>query len=347
MHLLFDTALMAPVRGWLARAERLLESQPETPASAWLAVVRTYERMLTGDLPSARPWARRAIELGSRLDPAACALGRVAEARLLILDGDVRKVCAARRSRGGDRLGNSIRSTAQKYLIYCELVCALQGLAQYDVAEWTGAIDADGARRMPSGAASKSAAGESVAMPGVYISYPFCAQKCTYCNFASGVFPEALAAQYIEKLRAEIRATNWRWTPETVYLGGGTPSQMNPATLASLLDAIPGRPWLESTIEAAPGSITPEKAAAWRRAGIDRVSLGVQSFIARELARTGRKHTAEVVESDVAVLRNSGIHAIDIDLIAGLPGQRRAGKVARPPNSAGCSARFRLHARGR
>ena len=78
MHLLFDTALMAPVRGWLARAERLLDGQPETSASAWLAVVRTYERMLTGDLPGARPWARRAIELGSRLDAAACALGRVA-----------------------------------------------------------------------------------------------------------------------------------------------------------------------------------------------------------------------------------------------------------------------------
>ena len=73
MHLLFDTALMAPVRGWLARAERLLDGQRETSASAWLAVVRTYERMLTGDLPSARPWARRAIELGSRHDPAACA----------------------------------------------------------------------------------------------------------------------------------------------------------------------------------------------------------------------------------------------------------------------------------
>ena len=65
MHLLFDTALMAPVRGWLARAERLLEGRGETPAHAWFAVVRTYERMLTGDLPGARQWARRAIEVGS------------------------------------------------------------------------------------------------------------------------------------------------------------------------------------------------------------------------------------------------------------------------------------------
>src|SRR3954449_8906821 len=89
MHLLFDTALMAPVRGWLARAERFLEGEDATPAHAWLAAVRAYERMLTGDRHGARPWARRAIEVGSRCEPAACAIGRVAEARLLILDGDV------------------------------------------------------------------------------------------------------------------------------------------------------------------------------------------------------------------------------------------------------------------
>ena len=67
MHLLFDTALMAPVRGWLARAERLLEGREETPAHAWLAVVRAYERMLTGDMPSAHQWARRAIDVGATL----------------------------------------------------------------------------------------------------------------------------------------------------------------------------------------------------------------------------------------------------------------------------------------
>src|SRR3954452_942520 len=71
MHLLFDTALMAPVRGWLARAERLLEDRGETSAHAWFAVVRTYERILTGDLYDARTWAARAIEVGSRCDPAA------------------------------------------------------------------------------------------------------------------------------------------------------------------------------------------------------------------------------------------------------------------------------------
>src|SRR5215211_9454485 len=74
MHLLLDTALMAPVRGWLVRAERLLEGQEETPAHAWLAVVRAYERMLTGDVQHARKWAERAVEVGARRDAAACAV---------------------------------------------------------------------------------------------------------------------------------------------------------------------------------------------------------------------------------------------------------------------------------
>src|SRR4051794_9425128 len=91
MHLLLDTALMAPVRGWLGRAERLLEGGDETSAHAWFAVARTYERLLTGDLDSARDWAGRAIEIGSRHDPAALAIGQVAEARLRILAGDVRE----------------------------------------------------------------------------------------------------------------------------------------------------------------------------------------------------------------------------------------------------------------
>jgi len=167
-------------------------------------------------------------------------------------------------------------------------------------------------------------------MPGVYISYPFCAQKCTYCNFASGVFPRELEPKYLAALRAEIERSgfgkgDWPWTPETVYLGGGTPSQIAPEALAALLSMIPGGPpgskWTEATMEAAPGTVTREKATAWRRAGIDRVSLGVQSFVQKEIARTGRKHTAEIVEREVAILREAGIERINIDLIAGLPSQ--------------------------
>jgi hypothetical protein len=141
MHLLFDTALMAPVRGWLARADRLLDGQRETPANAWLAVVRTYERMLTGDLPGAGPWARRAIELGSKHDPAACALGQVAEARLLILGGDVERGLALLDEVGVATVFGDLDPLSTG-VVYCELVCALQGLAQYDVAEeWTEAME--------------------------------------------------------------------------------------------------------------------------------------------------------------------------------------------------------------
>ncbi len=141
MHLLFDTALMAPVRGWLARAERLLEGQGETPAHAWFAVVRTYERMLTGDLPDARQWARRAVEVGSTCDPAACAIGRVAEARLLILDGDVQQGVVLLDEAGVAIVSGDLDPLSTG-VVYCELVCALQGLAQYDMAEqWTEAME--------------------------------------------------------------------------------------------------------------------------------------------------------------------------------------------------------------
>jgi len=137
-------------------------------------------------------------------------------------------------------------------------------------------------------------------------SFPFCAQKCTYCNFASGVFPRSLQDEYQTALVAEIRAYLFEWSPETVYLGGGTPSSMNPEALEAILAAIPGRPWREATLEASPGTITAERAAAWRSSGIDRVSLGVQSFVPEEIAATGRKHTADIVASDLETLRSAG-----------------------------------------
>jgi oxygen-independent coproporphyrinogen-3 oxidase len=155
---------------------------------------------------------------------------------------------------------------------------------------------------------------------GVYISWPFCAQKCTYCNFASGVMPRELESRYVMALRREIDSHRWQWTPETVYLGGGTPSGMEPETITELLSFLPGL-WRETTIEAAPGSLTSARVDAWIDAGINRVSLGVQSFVRQELARTGRKHTAETVATDVALLRRRGITNINIDLIAGLPSQ--------------------------
>lgn len=141
MHLLFDTALMAPVRGWLTRAEGLLEVREEAPEHAWFAVVRAYERMLTGDLTGAHRWVRQAIDVGGRSAPAAAAIGRVAEARLLILDGDVQPGLALLDEAGAAALSGDLDPLSTG-IVYCELVCALQGLAQYDVAEeWTEAME--------------------------------------------------------------------------------------------------------------------------------------------------------------------------------------------------------------
>ncbi len=141
MHLLLDTALMAPVRGWLTRAERLLDGESDTPAHAWLAVVRNYERMLAGDVRGAREWARQAIDIGASCDPAAAAIGRVAEARSLILDGEVQHGLALLDEAGVATVSGELDPLSTG-VVYCELVCALQGLAQYDLAEeWTEAME--------------------------------------------------------------------------------------------------------------------------------------------------------------------------------------------------------------
>jgi oxygen-independent coproporphyrinogen-3 oxidase len=161
-------------------------------------------------------------------------------------------------------------------------------------------------------------------MAGVYIAYPFCAQKCTFCNFASGLFPRAMAERYLAALEAELAGHRWQWRPETLYLGGGSPGLLDPNSLDALLSHVPGRPWLEATIEAPPGCITPERAARWAAAGLNRVSLGVQSFVAAEAARTGRRHTAQTVAAEVAILRGEELGNFNIDLIAGLPGQTPA-----------------------
>ncbi len=160
-------------------------------------------------------------------------------------------------------------------------------------------------------------------MAGVYISYPFCAQKCSYCNFASGVFPKELEPVYQQRLLDEIRTTQWMFTPETLYLGGGTPSLWSLPDLEAVLKMVPGAPWREATMEAAPGSLTAERVSAWQQLGINRVSLGVQSFVEREIRRSGRKHTAAIVASDLALLRQHGIDSINLDLISGLAEQTR------------------------
>jgi tetratricopeptide (TPR) repeat protein len=141
MHLMMDTALIAPVRGWLTRAERLLEGFGDTPVHAWLAVVRNYERLLSGDFESARHWAQRAIDVGAIHELAAAALGRVALARSMILRGDVQRGLALLDEAAVATLTGELDPLTTG-MVYCEVVCALQGVAQYARAEeWTQAME--------------------------------------------------------------------------------------------------------------------------------------------------------------------------------------------------------------
>jgi len=162
-------------------------------------------------------------------------------------------------------------------------------------------------------------------LTGIYLSFPFCLQKCTYCHFASGVFPSDWMPAYVDALGAEIRATDLPSPPDTLYLGGGTPSLIDTAALRTLLDALPTREWREATMEASPGTVTDERAQAWAEAGINRVSLGVQSFVPKEAAAAGRKHTPESVAAEVALLARAGIDNISVDLLVGLAHQTPAG----------------------
>ncbi|MGI8960056.1 MAG: radical SAM family heme chaperone HemW [Bryobacteraceae bacterium] len=158
-------------------------------------------------------------------------------------------------------------------------------------------------------------------MPGVSLSYPFCDQKCSFCNFASSVSPVETRVLYDRTLLKELQSHFWDWLPDTVYFGGGTPSLMPPETMAALMKEIPGANLQEMTLECAPGTVSCEAVEHWKRCGTNRVSLGVQSFVEAELRQTGRRHTAKIVQSDVETLHQAGIHNINIDLIAGLPHQ--------------------------
>jgi oxygen-independent coproporphyrinogen-3 oxidase len=158
-------------------------------------------------------------------------------------------------------------------------------------------------------------------MPGVYISYPFCQQKCSFCNFASGVFSAKVRDRYHAALLQEIQGHTWQWAPETLYFGGGTPSLMLPGLLKQIVDRIPSKRLGEVTLECAPGTLTQDAVRFWHNVGINRISLGVQSFVAAELHQTGRRHTAETVQHDLDLLREQCISNINVDLIAGLPGQ--------------------------
>jgi oxygen-independent coproporphyrinogen-3 oxidase len=161
---------------------------------------------------------------------------------------------------------------------------------------------------------------------GVYIQVPFCQTKCTYCNFHTGVVSRDRYEPYAEAVCLEIAgsASPTPETVDTVYIGGGTPSLLDPGALAKILDTLRSAYRTESpevTLEADPETIRPEKASAWLGAGFNRISLGAQSFDDRELQAAGRMHRRADIFRAVEVLRAAGFGNISIDLIAGLPHQ--------------------------
>jgi oxygen-independent coproporphyrinogen-3 oxidase len=170
---------------------------------------------------------------------------------------------------------------------------------------------------------------------GLYISVPFCKQKCTFCNFASGVFPREKMQAYVdrvcddmaqaEKLAKENLGRLDGREVDTIYLGGGTPTVLEPEQLKQLFAAARRHFTVtadaEITVECAPGTLEEPMLEALVACGVNRVSLGVQSFVAQEAAAVGRTHTPESVAADIARLRAAGIHNINVDLVAGLPHQ--------------------------
>src|SRR5512132_1360927 len=169
---------------------------------------------------------------------------------------------------------------------------------------------------------------------GLYLSVPFCRTKCTYCNFASDVFSRAMFDRYVERVCADIHTTleaaqqrGAVLEPDgnSVYLGGGTPTLLDSHQFVRLFVTLRQTfrlsPETEITVECAPGTLTPTVLEVLLACGVNRVSLGVQSFVDREAASVGRLHTRTTVLDDVARLRQVGISNINVDLIAGLPHQ--------------------------
>lgn len=169
---------------------------------------------------------------------------------------------------------------------------------------------------------------------GIYVSVPFCRSKCTYCNFASGVYPAGEHARYVQRLIEDLSAaggwaermgTDLPRRVDTIYFGGGTPTLLEPALLEKLFTAIRAEFSVdreaEITVECAPGQLPDAALEALVRAGVNRVSLGVQSLVDGEARGSGRLHDRETVERDLDRVRAAGIENINIDLIAGLAGQ--------------------------
>jgi oxygen-independent coproporphyrinogen-3 oxidase len=162
-------------------------------------------------------------------------------------------------------------------------------------------------------------------MASIYVHLPFCPYICPYCDFAKWPHRRSAAARYLAALHGEIARCHRGETYETVYLGGGTPNTYEAAEIARLLDclreAFPGPLERETTIELNPELLREGDMEAYARAGVNRVSIGVQSFVPSEIAMLGRKHSIADVERVVRSARAAGIRSVSIDLMFAVPGQ--------------------------
>jgi oxygen-independent coproporphyrinogen-3 oxidase len=169
---------------------------------------------------------------------------------------------------------------------------------------------------------------------GIYISVPFCRTKCSYCNFASDVFSRAVFERYVDRVCADVANADAiaermggciEKEVDSIYLGGGTPTVLAADQLRRIFEAVRTefsvRPDVEITVEGAPGTLAPEVLDTLLACGVNRVSLGVQSFVDQEAAAVGRLHKRGTVLDDIARLRAAGMSDINVDLIAGLPHQ--------------------------
>lgn len=161
-----------------------------------------------------------------------------------------------------------------------------------------------------------------------YVHVPFCARRCSYCDFAIAVRRLVPVDEYVSALSSELALrygaqTPAEWELDTLYFGGGTPSRLGGAGVAQAIAAVQAHarlaPDAEVTIEANPDDVEPEAVARWVEAGVNRLSLGVQSFSETALAWMHRSHGAERAESAVQVARDGGIRDLSVDLIFALP----------------------------
>ena len=157
---------------------------------------------------------------------------------------------------------------------------------------------------------------------GIYVHIPFCEQRCYYCAFTVAVSPPDSYEPYVRRLIREIELAGFNEPTETIFFGGGTPSIIEGELLERVLRALPGGA-RELSIEANPGTLPDSKLARYRDIGVNRISLGVQSFCDEDLRNAGRLHSAADVLKDIKLLRSHGFTNISVDLIAGLPNQRR------------------------